>query len=417
MGSEKEENSTSLNPNDHRVLGSKMDLFHMQEEAAGMVFWHGKGWTLWRTLENYMRERLAVGGYEEIKTPQLYDSSLFKASGHLDHFSDNIFAFHDEHRTSCLKPMNCPGHVQVFNQGIKSYRDLPIRLAEFGSCHRNEPSGSLHGIMRVKAFTQDDAHIFCTEDQILSEADNYFKLQLGVYKDLGFHPDKIKVKLALRPEEKAGDDQQWDKAEDNLREALKASQIEWEELPGEGAFYGPKVEFHLIDSQQRQWQCGTLQLDFVLPERLDASYVGEDNNKHRPVMLHRAVLGSMERFIGIMLEHYEGKLPLWLSPLQCSVLTVTNDNDQYALEVAEKLSKMGIRTKADTRNEKIGYKVRESIISKTPVVIVVGNKEKENGTVTVRTAWSKNERTMGVDDASSIIYDHIAKKDTGPLVL
>ncbi len=388
---------------DHRRLGKEMDLFHVQEEAAGSVFWHPKGWTLYRTLERYIRAKLDHAGYVEVRTPQLYDSSLFKASGHWDMYGDNMFKIREsvaEDGTEKLlgvKPMNCPAHVQIFRQGLKSYRDLPIRMAEFGNCHRNEPSGALHGILRVRNFTQDDAHIFCTEEQVPDEAAQYFKLQLGVYKDLGF--DRIAVKLALRPDVRAGSDEVWDKAEEGLRQALRANGLEFEELPGEGAFYGPKVEFHLTDAIGRSWQCGTLQLDFVLPERLDASYIGQDGARHRPVMLHRAILGSFERFIGMMIEHYAGKFPLWLAPVQAVVATIVSDADPWAAEVAAACRKAGLRVEADTRNEKINLKVREHSLSKVPVMLVVGGREAENRTVAIRRLGSQQQEVLALDAA------------------
>jgi threonyl-tRNA synthetase len=373
---------------DHRRIGREMDLFHLQEEAVGSVFWHAKGYTIYRVLENYIRRKIQAAGYQEVKTPQLFDSSLFKASGHWDMYGDNMFKVRDTHgdgeKMMGLKPMNCPAHVQIFNQGLKSYRDLPIRMAEFGCCHRNEPSGAMHGIMRVRQFTQDDAHIFCRADQIEVEALEYFQLQLGVYKDLGF--EQIGVKLALRPgaNVRLGSDEIWDRAEHGLRTALTAAGLKFEELPGEGAFYGPKVEFHLTDAIGRTWQCGTLQLDFNLPERLDASYIGEDSQKHRPVMLHRAILGSLERFVGMLLEHYAGKLPLWLAPVQAVVATITSDADAYARDVLEQLRKAGIRAELDTRNEKINYKIREHSLTKTPQIWVVGKREAEEQKVAIR---------------------------------
>ncbi len=387
---------------DHRRLGKEMDLFHMQEEAVGSVFWHDKGYTIWRVLENFIRRRIHNAGYQEVKTPQLYDSSLFKASGHWDMYGDNMFKVEvkADEKTLGIKPMNCPAHVQIFKQGLKSYRDLPIRMAEFGCCHRNEPSGAMHGIMRVRAFTQDDAHIFCRADQVEDEARNYFKLQLGVYKDLGF--DKISVKLALRPgaNVRLGSDEIWDKAENGLRSALRAAGLEFEELPGEGAFYGPKVEFHLTDAIGRTWQCGTLQLDFNLPERLDASYIGEDSQRHRPVMLHRAILGSMERFIGILIEHYAGKLPLWLAPIQAVVATITSDADDYARKVLKDLENAGIRAKLDVRNEKIDYKIREHSLTKTPQIWVVGKREAEEGKVAIRRLGAeKTQEVLALDEA------------------
>ena len=384
---------------DHRRIGKEMGLFHLQEEAVGSVFWHPKGWVIWRTLERYLRVKLVAAGYLEVKTPQLIDSSLFKASGHWDMYGDNMFKVEADEgeRLLGIKPMNCPGHVQIFNQGLKSYRDLPLRLAEFGACHRNEPSGAMHGILRVRAFTQDDAHIFCTIDQVQSEASDYFKLQLGVYRDLGF--DKIAVKLALRPDVRAGSDELWDRAEEDLRVALRAAGLAFEELPGEGAFYGPKVEFHLTDAIGRTWQCGTLQADYVLPERLDASYIGVDGARHRPVMLHRAILGSFERFIGMMIEHYAGKFPLWLAPVQAVVATITSEADPYAETVAATLKAAGIRVETDIRNEKINFKVREHSLVKVPVMLVVGAREAAEGTVAIRRLGGNAQEVLALADA------------------
>lgn len=384
---------------DHRKIGREMDLFHLQEEAVGSIFWHDKGYTIWRALENYIRRRVQQAGYQEVKTPQLYDSSLFKDSGHWDMYGDNMFKVEvkADERTLGVKPMNCPAHVQIFNQGLKSYRDLPIRMAEFGCCHRNEPSGAMHGIMRVRQFTQDDAHIFCTKDQMQEEAANYFKLQLSVYKDLGF--DNIAVKLALRPEKRIGEDSLWDWAENSLRDALKSAGLSFEELPGEGAFYGPKVEFHLTDAIGRTWQCGTLQVDPNLPNRLDATYIGEDSQRHRPIMLHRAILGSMERFIGVMIEHYAGKLPLWLAPVQAIVTTITSDSDSYAAEVQKALKAAGIRAELDIRNEKINYKIREHSLTKTPQIWVVGKKEAEEQKVAIRRLGSDAQEVLALDEA------------------
>ena len=399
---------------DHRRLGKEMDLFHTQEEAAGSVFWHPKGWTLYRTLETYIRTKLDRAGYLEVKTPQLIDSSLFKASGHWDMYGDNMFKVEADEGKKFLgiKPMNCPGHVQIFNNDLRSYRDLPMRLAEFGSCHRNEPSGALHGILRVRAFTQDDAHIFCTEDQVPEESANYFKLQLGVYKDLGF--ENIAVKLALRPDVRAGTDAVWDRAEEGLRTALRSAGLEFEELPGEGAFYGPKVEFHLTDAIGRTWQCGTLQLDFVLPERLDATYIGEDGAKHRPVMLHRAILGSLERFIGMLIEHYAGKFPLWLAPVQAVVTTITNEADGYAAEVHKLLKRQGVRATLDVRNEKINLKVREHSLQKVPVIVVVGKREAEERTVALRYLGGKDQEVLALDAAVNKLVDQV-KSPAGDL--
>lgn len=382
---------------DHRRLGRELGLFHQQEEAAGSVFWHPKGWVLYRTLENYIRAKLAEADYVEVRTPQLVDSSLFKASGHWDMYGDNMFkvSVDDGEKMLGVKPMNCPGHVQIFKQGLKSYRDLPMRVAEFGSCHRNEPSGALHGILRVRAFTQDDAHIFCTNDQVPTESAEYFKLQLSVYRDLGF--DKIDVKLALRPDVRAGTDDVWDRAEEGLRAALRAAGLPFEELPGEGAFYGPKVEFHLTDAIGRTWQCGTLQLDFVLPERLDASYIGEDGGRHRPVMLHRAILGSLERFIGMLIEHHAGKFPMWLAPVQAVVATITSDADDYARDVLKQLKSKGIRAELDLRNEKINLKVREHSLQKIPALLVVGKREAEERTVALRRLGGKDQEVLALD--------------------
>ncbi len=391
---------------DHRKLGREMDLFHLQEEAQGSIFWHPHGWTLWRALENYIRRRLEGAGYVEVRTPQLVDSSLFKASGHWDLYGDNMFKVPVDkgEKMMGIKPMNCPCHVQIFNQGIKSYRDLPIRMAEFGTCHRNEASGALHGLMRVRSMVQDDAHIFCTEDQIMEEALRYFKLQLQVYKDLGFDQN-ISVKLALRPTPRAGVDATWDKAEDGLRKALRGAGLSFEELPGEGAFYGPKVEFHLTDAIGRTWQCGTLQLDFVLPERLDATYIGEDGQKHRPVMLHRAILGSLERFIGILIEHYAGKLPLWLAPLQVVVAPITSEANTYAEEVAATLRKAGLRVDTDLRNEKINLKVREHSLKKVPILAVVGKREAEDRAVSLRRLGSDGQEVLALDAAVERLVD------------
>jgi len=397
---------------DHRRLGKEMDLFHVQEEAVGSVFWHPKGWTLYRTLENYIRTKLDQAGYVEVKTPQLIDSSLFKASGHWDMYGDNMFKVEADEGKKMLgvKPMNCPGHTQIFKSALRSYRDLPIRMAEFGSCHRNEPSGALHGILRVRAFTQDDAHIFCTEDQVPTEAAEYFKLQLGVYKDLGF--ENISVKLALRPDVRTGSDELWDRAEEGLRTALRSAGLEFEELPGEGAFYGPKVEFHLTDAIGRTWQCGTLQYDPNLPERLDVTYIGEDGAKHRPIMLHRAILGSLERFIGMLIEHYAGKFPLWLAPVQAVVTTITNEADGYAAEVHKILRSRGIRAELDVRNEKINLKVREHSLQKVPVIVVVGRREAEERTVAMRYLGGKDQEVLALDAAVNKLVEE-AKSPAG----
>ena len=343
---------------DHRKLAKQMDLFHLQDEAPGMVFWHPKGWSLWQIIEQHMRRELSAAGYQEIKTPMIMDRSLWEKSGHWDNYKENMFITESEKRVYAVKPMNCPGHVQVFNQGLRSYRDLPLRLAEFGSCHRNEPSGALHGLMRVRGFTQDDAHIFCTEDQIVSEAKAFNELVMRIYKQFEFND--LSIKLSLRPEKRAGADAIWDKAEQGLRDALTACNVNWEELPGEGAFYGPKVEYHIKDALGRSWQCGTIQLDFVLPERLGAEYVTEENERARPVMLHRAILGSLERFIGILIEHHAGAFPLWLAPVQMVIMNITEAQTEYCQQLAERLTSEGFRVQLDLRNEKIGYKIRDN---------------------------------------------------------
>jgi len=408
---------------DHRKLGRDMDLFHLQEEAQGSVFWHAKGYTIWQSLEQYIRRRLTENDYQEVKTPQILDKKFWEQSGHWEKFRENMFVVPDEvpsledeetvlsgeAELMALKPMNCPAHVQIFKQGIKSYRDLPLRMAEFGCCHRNEPHGALHGLMRVRQMTQDDAHIFCREDQIISEAVDFCNLVKQVYTDLGF--EDVSVKLALRPEVRAGEDEVWDRAEDGLRAALNAAGLDWEELPGEGAFYGPKIEYHLRDAIGRTWQCGTLQLDFVLPERLDASYVGEDGNKHRPVMLHRAVLGTLERFIGIMLESYAGKLPLWLAPHQIMVCPITTEADSYGVTVLDALKAAGLRAGVDLRNEKINYKVREHSVSKIPVILAVGGREAEGQTVSMRRLGSKESQVLSLDEAVQMLSDEATPPD------
>ncbi|MEA2781621.1 MAG: threonyl-tRNA synthetase [Rhodospirillaceae bacterium] len=382
---------------DHRRLGRDMDLFHLQEEAVGSVFWHPKGWRLYRNLEGYLRKRLDREGYVEVRTPQLVDRSLWEASGHWEKFGDNIFAVEADDHVLALKPMNCPCHVQIFKQGLKSYRDLPLRMAEFGSCHRNEPSGALHGIMRVRAFTQDDAHIFCGEDQIKAESIAFCNLLLSVYEDFGF--TDVRVRFADRPDVRAGSDEIWDKAEKDLREAVEAAGLPYSLAPGEGAFYGPKLEFHLRDTIGRSWQCGTLQLDFVMPERLDASYIGEDGQKHRPVMLHRAIFGSLERFIGVLIENYAGKFPIWLAPLQIVVATITSDADDYARQVKAALDAAGLRAELDIRNEKINYKVREHSLAKVPVMLVVGKREAENASVAIRRLGQEKQEVLALEDA------------------
>jgi len=385
---------------DHRRLGREMGLFHQQEEAAGSVFWHPKGWTLYRAVERYLRTRLEAAGYVEVKTPQLIDRGLWESSGHWEKFREHMFtAAADENKILALKPMNCPAHVQIYRQGITSYRDLPLRMAEFGSCHRNEPSGALHGLMRVRAFTQDDAHIFCTEEQINSESVAFCDLLRVVYRDLGF--DEVTIKFSDRPAVRAGSDETWDRAEKALREAIDSTGLAYTLNPGEGAFYGPKLEFVLRDAIGRDWQCGTLQVDFVLPERLDASYVGEDGEKHRPVMLHRAILGSFERFLAILIEQYAGRFPLWLAPVQVVVATITSDADDYARQAAAAFEAAGLRCEVDTRNEKINYKVREHSLAKVPLIAVVGRREAEEGKVALRRLGGKTQELLALDDAVS----------------
>ena len=405
---------------DHRKLGQEMDLFHLQAEAHGSVFWHPKGYRIWRELEAYMRRRLDAAGYVEVKTPQLMDARQWEKSGHWGKYRENMFVIPDEVPNTedegplvsddaewmALKPMNCPAHVLIFKQGITSYRDLPLRMAEFGCCHRNEPHGALHGIMRVRQFTQDDAHIFCREDQLVDEVREFCDLLDSVYRDLGF--DSYAVKLALRPENRFGSDEMWDQAEEELRQAVIASgrateAYGWEELPGEGAFYAPKLEFHLTDAIGRTWQVGTIQSDRVLPERLDASYVGEDGERHRPVMLHRAILGTFERFIGILIEHFAGRLPVWLAPVQAVVATIVSDADGYAQEVAAKLAAAGIRVEADLRNEKINYKVREHSLAKVPHMLVVGKREADERTVALRTLGEQEQKVLPLDEAIALL--------------
>ena len=393
---------------DHRKLAKQLDLFHLQEEAPGMVFWHPNGWTIYQVLEQYMRKVQNDAGYQEIKTPQVVDRVLWEKSGHWEHYADGMFVTESEKRTYAVKPMNCPCHIQVFNQGLKSYRDLPLRLAEFGCCHRNEPSGALHGIMRVRGFTQDDAHIFCAENQIRKEASDFIKLTLDVYKDFGF--DNVEMKLSTRPEGRIGDDAQWDQAESALEDALNDAGLDWELQPGEGAFYGPKIEFSLRDCIGRVWQCGTIQLDFMLPERLDAQFVAEDGERKTPVMLHRAILGSFERFVGILIEHYAGAMPPWLSPQQVAILNITDSQGEYCAELAKKLKSAGFRADADLRNEKIGFKIREHTLHKIPYLLVVGDKEKETNTVAVRTRKGDDLGTMSVDEFIGILEGAIAER-------
>ncbi len=388
---------------DHRRLGREMDLFHMQEEAVGQVFWHPNGHALYRTLENYIRRRISAAGYNEIKTPLLFDRKLWEQSGHWETFHQNMFIaeVEDEGRTLAVKPMNCPGHIQVFKQGTKSYRELPLRLAEFGSCHRYEPSGALHGIMRVRGFVQDDAHIFCTHEQITEETRSFCELLLLAYRDLGF--TEVKVKLATRPEKRIGSDAIWDLAEKSLETATSAAGLEFTYNKGEGAFYGPKLEFTLTDAIGRGWQCGTLQVDFNMPERLGASYIGEDGAKHAPVMLHRAIVGSMERFIGVLIEHHAGKFPLWLAPVQVAVATVVSDADSYATEVVAALKTAGLRTVLDTENQTVNYKVRLHSLAKTPNLLVVGRKEAENRTITLRKLGVEKQESLALDAAVSML--------------
>ena len=381
---------------DHRKLGKQLDLFHSQDEAPGMVFWRPRGWRLWQEVEHYMRGVYRDNGYQEVRCPQILDVSLWKRSGHWDNFRENMFFTSSENREYAVKPMNCPGHVQIFNSGLRSYRDLPLRYGEFGGCHRDEPSGALHGLMRVRAFTQDDGHIFCTPEQIEPEVVSFHKLALKVYEDFGF--SDIKVKLALRPDKRLGSDEVWDHAEAALREALSGCNTEWEELPGEGAFYGPKIEYHLQDSIGRSWQCGTIQVDFMMPQRLDAEYVAEDNTRKVPVMLHRAIVGSMERFIGILIEHYAGAMPLWLAPVQVAVLNISEHQLEYASEVAEKLQQAGFRASADLRNEKITYKIREHSMQKLPYQVIVGDKEVAANVIAVRARGGEDLGQMGLDD-------------------
>ncbi|HBI49584.1 MAG TPA: threonine--tRNA ligase [Moraxellaceae bacterium] len=393
---------------DHRKIGKALDLFHMQEEAPGMVFWHPNGWTMWQVLEHYMRKVQKDNGYLEIKTPQIVDRSLWEKSGHWENYGDMMFTTHSEKRDYAIKPMNCPCHVQVFNQGLKSYRDLPLRLAEFGSCHRNEPSGSLHGIMRVRGFTQDDAHIFCSNEQIKQEAQDFIKLTLDVYKDFGF--DDVQMKLSTRPEKRVGADELWDLAEKDLADALDNAGLDWQYLPGEGAFYGPKIEFSLKDCLGRVWQCGTLQLDFNLPERLGAEFVNEQGERERPVMLHRAILGSFERFIGMLIEHYAGWMPVWLAPQQVVVMNITDNQAEACQKVAEQLNQAGLRVITDLRNEKIGFKIRERTLERIPYMIVMGDKEVESNQVNVRTREGDNLGVMSIDAFIDLVNQATAQK-------
>ena len=390
---------------DHRKIGKALDLFHTQEEAPGMVFWHDKGWQVYLIVQQYIRDKLRLNGYQEVHTPQVIDRTLWEKSGHWDKFGDMIFTTHSENRDYAIKPMNCPAHIQIYNHGLKSYRDLPLRLAEFGSCHRNEPSGTLHGLMRVRNFVQDDAHIFCTEGQILSEVSDFIDLLFEVYKDFGF--DDVLVKFSTRPEQRVGDDEVWDRAEKSLEDALNHKGLDWELQPGEGAFYGPKIEFSLRDCLNRVWQLGTIQLDFSMPGRLDATYIAEDNSKQVPVMLHRAILGSLERFIGILIEHYAGSLPLWLSPVQVTVMNITDRQAEYVENVAKSLRDQGFRTEIDLRNEKIGFKIREHTLERVPYLLVVGDREMENGSVAVRTRKGEDLGAMSVEAFAERLNDEV----------
>ncbi|TLS19919.1 MAG: threonine--tRNA ligase [Betaproteobacteria bacterium] len=393
---------------DHRRIGKHLDLFHMQDEAPGMVFWHPKGWAIWQEIEQYMRQVYRDNGYQEIRCPQILDRSMWEKSGHWEHYKNNMFTTESEKRDYAIKPMNCPGHVQVFNSDLRSYRDLPLRYGEFGSCHRNEASGALHGLMRVRGFVQDDGHIFCTEDQIEAEVTAFNALVKKVYADFGF--DQVAVKLALRPESRVGSDDIWDKAENALRAGLKASGLEWDELPGEGAFYGPKIEFHIKDAIGRSWQCGTMQVDFSMPGRLGAEYVGEDNARHVPVMLHRAILGSLERFIGILVENYAGALPLWLAPVQAVVLNISEKQADFSAEVVKTLRQAGLRAEADLRNEKITYKIREHSLNRLPYQLVIGDKEKEAGLVAVRTRGGQDLGQMPVASLIERLLEEVAAR-------
>lgn len=392
---------------DHRKIGKKLDLFHFQEEAPGMVFWHPRGWTIYQVIQHYMQKVQNENGYQEIRTPQLVDYSLWERSGHADKFADQMFSVASENRMYAIKPMNCPCHIQVFNQGLKSYRDLPLRLAEFGSCHRFEPSGSMHGLMRVRSFTQDDAHIFCAEEAIQDEVAAFMKLLFGVYRDFGF--DEIILRLSTRPAKRVGSEEMWDRAEGSLRQALNNSGLAWELLPGEGAFYGPKIEFSLKDCMGRVQQCGTIQVDFSMPERLGAQYVAEDGNRKVPVMLHRAILGSFERFIGVLIEHYAGALPAWLSPDQVIVMNITDKQAEYCEKVRKILAEKGFRVSADLRNEKIGFKIREHSIQKVPFLLVAGDRELENGEVSVRTREGNDLGIMSIDAFASFLANDISR--------
>jgi threonyl-tRNA synthetase len=390
---------------DHRKIGKTLDLFHWQEEAPGMVFWHNDGWTIYTELEKFIRQKLHEYDYDEVKAPLMMDKSLWQKSGHWDKYADSMFTTESEKREYAIKPMNCPGHVQIFNQGLKSYRDLPLRIAEFGCCHRNEPSGSLHGLMRVRGFTQDDAHVFCTEEQVQDEVIKCIEMVYDIYKTFGF--ENVLVKLSTRPENRIGSDVIWDKAEQGLAQALTDSNIQFDYLPGEGAFYGPKIEFTLMDCLGRNWQCGTVQLDFALPERLEASYIGEDGEKHTPVMIHRAILGSLERFIGILIEEYSGKFPTWLSPIQAVVMNITDKQGEYCQEIAKKLKESGFRSKVDLRNEKIGFKIREHTLKRIPYLLVVGDKEMEAGEIAIRSRSGEDLGKMSIEEFITMINSEV----------
>ncbi len=396
---------------DHRKLGKQLNLFHMQEEAPGMVFWHEKGWIIYQQIEQYVRKVLTENDYQEVRTPQVVDRSLWEKSGHWDKFGDMMFSTHSENRDYAVKPMNCPCHIQIFNTGLKSYRDLPLRMAEFGSCHRNEPSGTLHGLMRVRNFVQDDAHIFCTEEQIQSEISAFIDLLFDVYKDFGFN--EILVKLSTRPEQRVGSDEVWDKAEAALEASLDSKKLDWELQPGEGAFYGPKIEFSLKDCIGRVWQCGTAQVDFSMPERLDAHYIDEQGDKQVPVMIHRAILGSLERFIGILIEEHAGKMPLWLAPVQAVVMGITDKQAGYVEKVVKKLQESGLRVDSDLRNEKIGFKIREHTLARIPYILVAGDREIESNTIAVRTRDGNDLGAMSVDELSATLFEEIGLKKIG----
>ena len=392
---------------DHRKIARQQNLFHIQDEAPGMIFWHDKGWSIYQAIVEYIRQTLRDNDYTEVQTPQLVDRSLWEKSGHWDKFGDDMFTVHAEHREYAVKPMNCPCHVQIYNQGLKSYRELPLRMAEFGSCHRNEPSGTLHGLMRLRSFVQDDAHIFCTENQVQSEVSAFIDLLFKVYADFGF--TEIDIKLSTRPESRVGSDESWDKAEQALEQALNAMGLEWELQPGEGAFYGPKIEFSLKDCLERVWQCGTIQVDFSMPGRLGADYVAEDGSKQVPVMLHRAILGSLERFIGILIEQHAGAMPAWLAPIQVAVLNITDDQAEYCINMEKSLKNKGFRVQTDLRNEKIGFKIREHTLQRIPYLLVVGNREAQDGTVAVRTRTGEDLGVMSLDEFSQHLTDEIAR--------